>query len=89
MAPFPPAETPIGPKTGHDTENGSYAPRTIERAPFYTEDYGGSGRLVLLVHGLGASSVHWKAVGPILAERYHPIAVEHGQKPTWQLHSSH
>lgn len=62
-------------------------PPAIDRAPLYAEDYGGRGRPVLLVHGLGASSVHWKAVGPILAERYHPIAVDlpgFGRSPATQ-----
>ncbi len=37
---------------------------TIElRGPVHGIDYGGEGRLVLLVHGLGGSSINWTEVG--------------------------
>lgn len=37
---------------------------TIElRGPLHGIDYGGEGRLVLLVHGLGGSSVNWTEIG--------------------------
>jgi pimeloyl-ACP methyl ester carboxylesterase len=39
-------------------------------------DFGGSGRPMLLVHGLGGSHVNWMAVGPRFAERFRVAAVD-------------
>ena len=42
--------------------------------PFHGIDYGGEGTLVLLVHGLGGSSLNWAAVGEELTGHGHVIA---------------
>ena len=36
--------------------------------PVYFADHGGSGRPILLIHGLGGSHVNWSAVGDTLAQ---------------------
>jgi pimeloyl-ACP methyl ester carboxylesterase len=40
------------------------------------KDYGGSGPVLVLVHGLGGSFVNWDAIGPRLAEDYRPVAFD-------------
>jgi pimeloyl-ACP methyl ester carboxylesterase len=42
--------------------------------PLHGMDYGGEGRLVLLVHGLGGSATNWAAVGEDLTRYGHVIA---------------
>jgi pimeloyl-ACP methyl ester carboxylesterase len=38
--------------------------------PLHVADFGGSGRRMVLVHGLGGSHANWLAVAPQLAERF-------------------
>jgi len=42
--------------------------------PVHVADYGGSGPLIVLVHGLEGSHLNWLAVGPGLAEHHRVIA---------------
>jgi pimeloyl-ACP methyl ester carboxylesterase len=52
--------------------------------PVHYVDFGGQGKPLLMVHGLGGSALNWMAVGPALAERYHCIAIDlvgFGQTP--------
>jgi pimeloyl-ACP methyl ester carboxylesterase len=54
--------------------------------PVHYIDYGGQGKPLLMVHGLGGSALNWMAVGPALAERYHSIAIDlagFGQTPLY------
>jgi pimeloyl-ACP methyl ester carboxylesterase len=54
--------------------------------PVHYVDYGGQGKPLLMVHGLGGSALNWMAVGPALAERYHAIAIDlvgFGQTPLY------
>jgi pimeloyl-ACP methyl ester carboxylesterase len=44
--------------------------------PINVADFGGSGDLVLLVHGLGGSHLNWLSVAPQLAERHHVYALD-------------
>jgi pimeloyl-ACP methyl ester carboxylesterase len=52
--------------------------------PVHYIDFGGVGKPLLMVHGLGGNALNWMAVGPALAERYHSIAIDlvgFGQTP--------
>lgn len=40
------------------------------------KDYGGSGELIVLVHGLGATVANWDAIGPRLAELGRTVALD-------------
>lgn len=44
--------------------------------PLHVADFGGSGRLVLLIHGLGGSHAEWSRVGRRLAETFRVLAVD-------------
>ena len=47
-------------------------------------DFGGSGRPVLMVHGLGGNALNWMAVGPAIAETRRALAIDlagFGQTP--------
>lgn len=48
----------------------------LSRGPVHVEEYGGSGPLILLVHGLGGSLVNWDLVGPRLATHGRVIAID-------------
>ena len=50
-------------------------------------DFGGAGRPLVMVHGLGGSSMNWMAVGPEIANSHHAIAIDlagFGQTPLFQ-----
>lgn len=52
--------------------------------PVHYIDFGGDGKPLLMVHGLGGNALNWMAVGPELAKRYHAFAVDlagFGQTP--------
>lgn len=52
--------------------------------PVHYIDFGGSGRPVVMVHGLGGSALNWMAVGPEIAKNHHAFAVDlagFGQTP--------
>ena len=52
--------------------------------PVHYIDFGGEGKPMLMVHGLGGNALNWMAVGPELAKRYHAIAIDlagFGQTP--------
>ncbi len=54
--------------------------------PVHYVDFGGQGKPLLMVHGLGGNALNWMAVGPALAERYHAIAIDlagFGQTPLY------
>lgn len=44
--------------------------------PINVVDFGGTGEIVLLVHGLGGSHLNWLSVAPQLAERHHVYALD-------------
>lgn len=52
--------------------------------PVHYLDFGGAGRPLLMVHGLGGSASNWMAVGPEIANSYHALALDlagFGQTP--------
>jgi pimeloyl-ACP methyl ester carboxylesterase len=52
--------------------------------PVHYIDFGGEGKPLLMVHGLGGNALNWMAVGPELAKRYHAFAMDlagFGQTP--------
>jgi pimeloyl-ACP methyl ester carboxylesterase len=55
--------------------------------PVHYIDFGGDGRPMLMVHGLGGNALNWMGVGPELAKHYHPIAIDlagFGQTPLYR-----
>ena len=44
--------------------------------PLHWQDYGGSGELLVLVHGLGGSAANWDAVGPGFARHGRAVALD-------------
>jgi pimeloyl-ACP methyl ester carboxylesterase len=44
--------------------------------PVFVADFGGEGRAILLVHGLGGAHLNWMAVGPQLAARHRVYALD-------------
>jgi pimeloyl-ACP methyl ester carboxylesterase len=53
--------------------------------PVHYADFGGSGRPIVLVHGLGGSHVNWLAVAPRLASHGRVLAIDlagHGRTPS-------
>ncbi|HXJ47679.1 MAG TPA: alpha/beta hydrolase [Candidatus Acidoferrum sp.] len=55
--------------------------------PVHYLDFGGAGRPLVMVHGLGGSSLNWMAVGPEIANTHHAIAIDlagFGQTPLFQ-----
>ncbi len=46
------------------------------RSLTHWKDYGGTGDLIVLVHGLGGSLENWDAIGPRLAEIGHTVAMD-------------
>lgn len=44
--------------------------------PINVADFGGSGQVLLLVHGLGGSHLNWLSVAPQLAKRYRVYALD-------------
>jgi pimeloyl-ACP methyl ester carboxylesterase len=54
--------------------------------PVHYIDFGGDGKPMLMVHGLGGNALNWMAVGPELAKHYHAVALElvgFGQTPLY------
>jgi pimeloyl-ACP methyl ester carboxylesterase len=52
--------------------------------PVHYLDFGGTGKPLLMVHGLGGSALNWMAVAPEIAKRYHAVALDlagFGQTP--------
>jgi pimeloyl-ACP methyl ester carboxylesterase len=62
--------------------------RTVDLdGPVHYLDFGGTGPPLLMVHGLGGSALNWMAVGPEIAEDYHPMAIDlagFGQTPLFR-----
>lgn len=55
--------------------------------PVHYVDFGGEGRPLLMVHGLGGSALNWMAVGPEIANDYHALALDlagFGQTPLFR-----
>ncbi|MHB8589269.1 MAG: alpha/beta fold hydrolase [Candidatus Dormibacteraceae bacterium] len=55
--------------------------------PVHYLDFGGTGRPLLMVHGLGGSALNWMAVGPEIAKSYHALALDlagFGQTPLFR-----
>ncbi len=51
--------------------------RTVDLdGPLHYLDYGGEGKPLLMVHGLGGSALNWMAVGPELAQDHHAVALD-------------
>jgi pimeloyl-ACP methyl ester carboxylesterase len=51
--------------------------RTVDLdGPVYFLDYGGVGKPLLMVHGLGGNALNWMAVGPELAADHHALALD-------------
>lgn len=48
----------------------------LDGSPLHTADFGGSGKPVLLVHGLGGSHMNYFLLGPLLAQRARVIAID-------------
>jgi pimeloyl-ACP methyl ester carboxylesterase len=46
--------------------------------PVHYLDFGGTGRPLLMVHGLGGSALNWIAVGPEIAKSHHAFALDLG-----------
>ena len=52
--------------------------------PVHYLDFGGSGRPLLMVHGLGGNALNWMAVGPAIARTHRALAIDlagFGQTP--------
>jgi pimeloyl-ACP methyl ester carboxylesterase len=52
--------------------------------PVHYIDFGGAGKPLVMVHGLGGNALNWMSVGPELASDYHAIALDlagFGQTP--------
>jgi pimeloyl-ACP methyl ester carboxylesterase len=62
--------------------------RTVDLdGPVHYIDFGGDGRPLLMVHGLGGSALNWMAVGPQLARTHHALAIDlagFGQTPLFR-----
>ena len=62
--------------------------RTVDLdGPVHYIDFGGTGRPLLMVHGLGGSAINWMAVGPEIAKSYHALAIDlagFGQTPLFR-----
>ena len=55
--------------------------------PVHYLDFGGTGKPLLMVHGLGGSALNWMAVGPDIAASYHAFAIDlagFGQTPLFR-----
>jgi pimeloyl-ACP methyl ester carboxylesterase len=55
--------------------------------PVHYIDFGGEGKPLLMVHGLGGSALNWAAVGPELSKHYHAVAIDlagFGQTPLFR-----
>jgi pimeloyl-ACP methyl ester carboxylesterase len=55
--------------------------------PVHYLDFGGTGKPLLMVHGLGGSAINWMAVGPEIANSYHALALDlagFGQTPLFR-----
>lgn len=55
--------------------------------PVHYLDFGGTGKPLLMVHGLGGSALNWMAVGPEIATSYHAFAIDlagFGQTPLFR-----
>lgn len=64
MPPGGPAAFPSGGAAGHPAGGEALKHFTIDLAgPVHGIDYGGEGRLVLLVHGMGGAGINWMEVG--------------------------
>lgn len=44
--------------------------------PVHFIDFGGTGKPLLMVHGLGGSALNWMAVGPDFARDHHAVAID-------------
>ncbi len=55
--------------------------------PVHYVDFGGGGRPLLMVHGLGGNALNWMAVGPEIAQSHHALAIDlagFGQTPLFR-----
>jgi pimeloyl-ACP methyl ester carboxylesterase len=51
--------------------------RTVDLdGPVHFIDFGGDGKPLLMVHGLGGNAMNWMAVGPELAKTHHALALD-------------
>lgn len=64
----------------HDPAVDAYV--TLDGLRFHYRDYGGTGRPLVLLHGLASNSRWWLLVGPLLAKRFRVVALDqrgHGE----------
>lgn len=55
--------------------------------PVHYLDFGGDGKPLLMIHGLGGSAMNWMAVGPELSKHHHALALDlagFGRTPLFQ-----
>lgn len=55
--------------------------------PVHYVDFGGDGKPLLMVHGLGGNALNWMAVGPEIAKSHHALAIDlagFGQTPLFR-----
>jgi pimeloyl-ACP methyl ester carboxylesterase len=55
--------------------------------PVHYLDFGGTGKPLIMVHGLGGSALNWMAVAPEIAASYHALAIDlagFGQTPLFR-----
>lgn len=60
---------------------------TLDSGPIHWKDHGGSGPLIVLVHGLGGSVANWDLVAPRLAVHHRVVALDlpgFGLTPPWK-----
>ena len=48
----------------------------LSQGLIHWKDYGGNGKTILAVHGLGGSLANWDAIGPGLARHGHAVAID-------------
>jgi len=54
--------------------------------PVHYVDFGGEGRPLVMVHGLGGNALNWMDVGPSFAQHHHAVALDlagFGQTPLY------
>ena len=54
---------------------------TVDGLSFHYRDWGGSGRPLMLLHGLASTCHIWDMVAPILAQDYSVIALDQRGRP--------
>ena len=63
------AYEPVEPSPEHHTVD-------VEGVPVHYIDHGGSGPILVLVHGLGGAAINWMSSAPLLAVRTRVVALD-------------